>query len=287
MNKKINKALDSLIPRGGVKPNTIHINLPTYLSRISNLNRKVLGTEYRFKQWTQLCDEHKIDFDKALNSSKKINFPNSNFKTFYISLVNIKLENEFESLLYSISGTLTALTRVIACFLEGATDFQSHSSLKKILAKYKKFSGIELIVTNARNSWAKDLTGRRDAAAHYIALSIQSSISRSNTNKSLSKKKLTKIGISKEVIQSISVWENLLPVLGGAQQTSMFGTDDVGNKQEIHKLLDKRNRLILQIDTPLPKKPELIDGEKYVKFIYKNYLTYLNEILSTLKNQLR
>lgn len=282
MDQELTQLIDSLIPRGGVKPDSIYVRLEDYLCRMSNFNRKLLGTEYRMQQWTALCKEHKIHFDNAIKFFDSLEIHETKkYKTFNHSLRDIRLENEFETLLYSISTTLSSLVRVIACFIQNATNFHSHSKLSNLLAKHKGFEDIKSIVTDAYKLWANELTDRRDAATHNIALSVNSSIVVSKTDTVRLNKSVVRVGITKEPLKYNSLWDDNLPVIGGANLLSKYG-----DNQEIHELLDKEERVIVRREVPLPAKPELIDGEEYVESLYKNFIEYVRMLLLSLKNRI-
>jgi hypothetical protein len=287
MDKTIRKILDALIPRGGRTPNCIHVSLEDYLSRLSNLNRKLAGTRYRMIRWNAVCKEHKMSFDKEVNSVELLkSFQTSKVKTASYSTRSAAIENEFEVLLYSITSTLATLTRVVACFLKGSTQIHSHSKLPNILSKHQGFEKSQSIVANACSSWANELTERRDASTHYITLSAISSILYSKSDALPTKKTILRFGVAKKSVKYVSLWEDELPTLGGYNYKSMI-SEESGNKQETHELLDMKMRMIVRRDTPLPTKPELVDGEKYVRGMYKSFQKYVSILLSSLKPRLR
>lgn len=278
MRKKIDIILDSLVPRDGETPECIYISLEEYLSRLSNLTRKLRGVNHRMKCWKAICKEHRMEFDRVANSRNNLKLPKSG--KFGYSLIDPRLENEFEVLLYSILSTLSALTRVVACFLKSSTDFHSHSKLPTILLKHEKLKQSQLIVANACNLWADELTARRDAATHYVALTVTSSFERSKSNSSSLKKTVSRIAISKKPLKYVSLWEDILPTLGGSQHTSII-YDESSDIKEEHELLDKKNRLIVRRNSPLPNKPEVIDGEKFVQSLLKKFDEYVITLLSS------
>ncbi len=281
MNKEIEKLLDRLIPRGGETPNCIHVSLEEYLSRVSNLNRKLQGVKHRMNCWTELSEEHLKRFDETAGKRfKGDKIDESRITRMSFSLRDTRLENEFEMLLYSISCSLAALTRVIASFIKGSPDFHSHSKLSTLLLRHEEFKNIQETVTKALNSWAEALTERRDAATHYIALSVASSYENFKNN-SASAVTISKIGISKKPLKYVSLWEDEVPVIGGAQHTSIV-FDNSSEVKEEHKLLDAQNRLIVQRDSQLPKKTELIDGGVFVANLYKDFQGYVEVVLSYL-----
>ena len=192
MCKKIDQLIDSLVPRGGERPNSIHVSLEEYLSRLSNFNRKLKGVNYRMDCWTLICKEHKAKFDEKANSKEIENIfleqGNSKKMTFYYPLREIRIENEFEMLLYSITSTLSTLSRVIACFIKGSTQIHSHTKLPDILLKQNEFKQLHSMVARASGSWTKDLADRRDASTHYIALGITSSLTHSKAGSHTTKK---------------------------------------------------------------------------------------------------
>lgn len=286
MDKQTEILLDSLIPRGGIPPSGIHVDFEVYLSRLSNLYRKLQGVSYRLDCWNAICYQHLKNFDRIVERSD-IPVP-TKYQKFKWSraLRDTKVENEFEMFLYSISSALTALTRVVACFLKGSTDFKSHAKLPSALLPYPELNESLSLINNALDSWARELKGRRDAAAHYIALAVESSIENSKLDPPSSTKNIVSIGITKVPVKFVSIWEDLIPTLGGSGKQSFF-SEDSGLKKETHTLLDFQNKIIIECKLPLPPKPELIDGAKYVQDLYYHFTDYVNKLLTSLKPRLQ
>ncbi len=173
------------------------------------------------------------------------------------------------------------MTRVVACFLKNSTDFHSHSKLPATLLRHERLKQSQLIVANACSLWADELTARRDAATHYVALTVTSSFERSKTNSSSIKKTVSRISISKTPLKYVSLWEDTLPTLRGSQHKSIIYGDSNGKKEE-HELLDMEERIIVRRNSPMPEKPEVVDGEKFVKSLLKNFDDYISKLLSSL-----
>jgi hypothetical protein len=285
MDSKIRQIIDRLVPRGGEKPGSIHVSFEDYLSRLANFNRKLAGIRYRMLCWSAICEEHKIKFDKMnslADSLKAFDADKPKITKLLYSSRDISLENEFEILIYSLTSTLSALTRVVACFLEKSTDLHSHSKLSTVLSKYKDFESSYLVVNNANTSWVKELTERRDAATHYIALSITASIIHSKPKSSPKEKKVLRVGITKKPIKYASIWEDEVPTSGGSTRTTI--TYD--NGMEKHELMDLEREIVIRRDKPLENIPELIDGEEYIQNLYKDFQVYIKELLESLANKM-
>jgi hypothetical protein len=286
MDNQINLLLDKLIPRGGDKPTIIQISFEEYLSRLSNFNRKFTGLMYRMECWDKLCKNHKEKFDKGLVSQLlRQSVEESKFKktTMSYSLRDIKLENEFEAVLYSMTSVLNVLTKIVACFLEGSTQIHSHTKLPSTLLKRKDFEQLHIIVSNAANAWGRQLTERRDAATHYIALSITSTVSHSKSDNVLLTNNELKIGIPKTSTKYNSLWEDDLPTYGASEHVAT--KYDTGS--EIHELNDSDGNLIVKRESHLPDKPELIDGENYIQDLYNGIKIYIKDVFTWLSIKLK
>lgn len=281
MNNDIRLLLDNLVPRGGEKPTTIYVSLEEYLSRLANFNRKIAGTNYRINCWEKICEENKVEFEKRLNSADNWNaFAKTDLKitNTSISSRDSRLENEFEVLLYSITSTLSSLTRIVVCFLKGSTQVHSHSSLSNILLKYPDFNTTQTIVLNACNLWADELTTRRDAATHYIALSATSFIQHSKSESNTIDRSFSQIQIPKYSTKYNSLWEDELPTLGGSSFVKM--TYDTGD--EINELKDSSGATIVKREKPLEKKPEFIEAQEYVQNLCCYFEEYIKGVFSSL-----
>ena len=68
--EKINKLLDSLVPRGEKQRPSLHVSIEEYLSRLANLNRKLIEVKYRMECWERISSEHTQRFKKISKSSK-------------------------------------------------------------------------------------------------------------------------------------------------------------------------------------------------------------------------
>jgi hypothetical protein len=281
MINDIRLLLDDLVPRGGVKPTTIYVSLEEYLSRLANFNRKISGTHYRIGCWKKICEENQGKFQKDLDFADKWNaFAKSDLKlrSTSFSSRDSRLENEFEMLLYSITSTLSSLTRIVVCFLKGSTQVHSHSSLSKILLKYPDFNTSQIIVLNACNLWADELTKRRDAATHYIALSARSFIQHSKSESSIIERNFSQIQIPKYSTKYNSLWEDELPTLGGSCFVKI--TNDLG--AEINEIRDSNGVTIVKREQPLEKRPEFIEAQKYVENLCSYFEEYIKSILGSL-----
>ena len=281
MTNDIRLILDNLVPRGGIKPTTIYVSLEDYLSRLANFNRKIAGTHYRINCWEKICNENQVEFEKRLNSTNSLDaFTRTDLKVATISSSSrdSRLENEFEMLLYSMTSTLSSLTRIVVCFLEGSTQVHSHSSLSKILLKYPDFIQSHTIVLNACNLWADELTTRRDASTHYIALSATSFIQHSKSELNTIEKSFCQIQIPKYPTKYNSLWEDELPTLGGSSFSKI--TYDTGD--EINELKDFNGVTVVRRERPLEKRPEFIEAQEYVKNLSSYFEEYIKNILSSL-----
>lgn len=280
MISDIDNLIDKLVPRGGDKPDAIHTSLEEYLGRLSSLNRKISGTKYRMQSWQTICQDHKSEFKKRVNSLDLLKMhENATFKSLTItfSSTDVRVENEFEMLLYSLISTLNTLTRVIACFLKGSTQIHSHSKLPDILLKHADLKSCYRIAFAAANSWAGELTIRRDAATHYIALLTDSTIKHSKAASTGFNTTILHVGIPKVPTKHISIWTDQLPTKGGSKSTIMHGTEG----EQLLELRDHQENLIVQREQPL-QPVELIDGEQYIGNVYESFKKYIIEILNLL-----
>jgi hypothetical protein len=275
MTEDIAKAIDNLVPRGGIAPACITVPLEDYLSRLSNLNRKLYGVKHRCQCWNAQCEEHLSQFEKQIGfdvkklSTKKIN-------KFSYSLRNTQIENEFEALLYSFTNALTSLTRVIACFMN-TSNFHSHSRLSKVLKDNSRLAHILETVTKARIDWTDELTQRRDASTHYITLSVVSTIDSTINEGELNQVK-TRVGIPKTSQKFLSLWNDEIPTIGGSSTTVLT----YENGTQMRELKDKNEQLILRREGTFHTVDETIDGIEYSITITRHFQSYILKILEGL-----
>jgi len=65
---KIDIIFDQLIPRNSVSNPKIVIDIKEYLSRLSTLKRKYLGSLYRYDVWQDVVNIHKQNLEKHIKS---------------------------------------------------------------------------------------------------------------------------------------------------------------------------------------------------------------------------
>ena len=286
----VEKCIDDLIPRGGKKLDQITVSLEDYLSRVAMLNRKIQGVKYRKSCWDRITDEHLVKFEKMDHKSPKKNIegviPKSGKMTYTFSLRDIRLENEFEVLVYSVHSSITMLTRLISAFLSGKTDLHSHSKLQKSLNTTEDWPVLSAIVNKACHEWIDDLTERRDAATHYVSLTATSSVTIETDKSSGTKVQRNRVSIPKQPLKFVSVWWDDIPVLGGTLHSSTMVTNNDGSIIEAHGFFDVRGDLLVRRNANLPELPELIDGRKYTYNLIRNYENYIVEIASELAKKI-
>jgi len=286
----VEKCIDDLIPRGGKKPNQIAVSLEDYLSWVAMFNRKIKGVRHRKSCWDRITDEHLVKFEKMDHKSPKKDIkgviPKKGKMTYTFSLRDIRLENEFEVLIYSVRSSLTMLTRLISAFLKSKTDLHSHSNLQKSLNTAKNWPALSAIVNEACHDWIDDLTKRRDAATHYVALTATSSLTIESERSNVIKVQRNTVSIPKQPLKFVSVWWDDIPVLGWASHSSTAVTNDDGNIIEAHGLFDGTGNLLVRRNTSLPELPELIDGREYCDNLMRNYENYFVKVASELKTKI-
>ena len=285
----IEECIDKLIPRGGEKPDQIFVSLEEYLSRISMFYRKVQGVKYRKECWDTIIKNHldkfnKKDHRRIKNQDEEIIQKNAKMYSSF-GLRDIKLENEFEVLIYSICNSLSMLAKLISAFRRGEIDLHSHSKLQNNLNKNNDWPSLSAVVNKACHEWIDDLTMRRDAATHYVALTTISSVTTEIDKSNVKENQRNRVSIPKQPLKYISVWWDNIPVLGGASQSSRSLECNDGNRIEAHCLFDAENNLLVRRNSNLPELPELIDGGEYVESLIKNYENYIKKIASELSRR--
>ena len=253
-------------------------------------NRKIKGVMHRKSCWDRITKEHLLKFEKMVqkNSNKNIEglIPRKGKMTCTFSIRDIRLENEFEVLIYSVRSSLTILTRVIAAFLKGKSDLHSHSKLRESLIKTQNWPKLSAIVNKACHEWIDDLTNRRDTATHYVALTATSSSTIEIEDSNAIKVQTNRVSIPKQPLKYVSVWWDDIPVLGGASHSSTSVTNPDGNIIEAHGLFDGTGNLLVRRNTHLPKLPELIDGKEYCNNILRTCEDYFVKVASELKTRI-
>lgn len=206
--------------------------------------------------------------------------------TYTFSLRDIRLENEFEVLIYSVRSSLTMLTRLISAFLKGKTDLHSHSKLQKILNSSDDWPVLSAIVNEACHNWINDLTKRRDAATHYVALTATSSLSIKIEKPNVTNVQKNTVSIPKQPLKFVEIWWDDIPVLGGTLHSSTTVTNNDGNIIEAHGLFDGAGNLLVRRNTKPSELPELIDGREYCNNLIKSYEEYFVKVASELKTKM-
>lgn len=281
MDKDILQLLDGLVPRGGKAPVCLHVTLEEYLARVANLYLKISGVDHRREAWTVLSKEHLDRFEKS--AAKLFNRDlDSKFDTRGYALSDRRLANEFEMLMYSINSALEMLTRVVASFLNGATDTKRHSKMADLLAEHPQLDAIRQAVEDNSRQWIGEMKERRDAATHYIGLGIRSAKGTSTKDQSGNANYEVSVSIPERASKKTnSVWNEDLPIAGGTEVMSLR----LGPGVELQGLFDSSKQLILVRERTV-EEVKMMDGGVYVDVLYAHFQEYLKAILGMLVNQL-
>jgi hypothetical protein len=276
-------AIDAAIPRDGVVLASLAVSLEEYLSRLGSLKGKVFSVRYRLEQWEKLSEEHLSSLSKLTLSEVPLDgLPPGASASVSISLYDTRLDAEFEALLFAIRSGLDVLARVIASHFKGATDNKSYRRLRELLARYPECASASQAVERAWSNWAEDLTERRDAAGHYIALSVKSvkqQTFRANDN-TVSKNEVL-VGIPERgTKRNPSIWwDPSGPFVGGASHPKTEVRYADGTTVEAHGIFDSTGSLIVRRDGPIPAPPPMIDGNHYARSVAECFNQHVAEVL--------
>ena len=276
---RLDQYLDMLIPRGGIQPLYLYVSLEEYLSRLAVLSRKIDGVRHRKEQWDRLVGEHLVKFQGLNSEWQKLSdkIPELN-GVLSCSLRDIRVENEFEVILYSICGTLTALTKVVATFLKGNEKIHSHSKLSSILSLHG-WDSLASIVSKASNEWVEDIVSRRDAATHYVALTAESVLSYPTIGNASQKPYTLGVAITKKPIKYMPLWLDNVPVIGGTANLTTHAND---YSWMIKDIRDRNDQIIIKRSGKPPLLPEMIDGREYVNAAIQRLEDYIADVLKEL-----
>lgn len=221
----------------------------------------------------------------SLNKSNE-DLPFKNIKLVYsFHLRDTRLENEFEVFIYSLRNTLTMTTKLISSFLSGRTSIHSHSKLRENLNKTGDWPILVELIHLACENWIDELTDRRDAATHYVALTATSSLSSEFQKPNDHKTQQNTVSIPKKPLKYVSLWWDHIPTIGGTSTTSSTITNSDGDsieKIEKYELFDNEENLLVTRECKPPDIPESIDGIKYCNDLMQNFASYFIEISSEL-----
>jgi hypothetical protein len=276
---RLDELLDVLVPRGGTQPSYLCVSLEDYLSRLAVLSRKIDGVRHRKEQWDKIVDEHLSKFQDLKSEWQKLSNKVPELNGFLsCGLRNIRVENEFEVILYSICGTLSALTKVIATFLKGNERMHSHSRLPSVLLHHD-WGSLADIVSKALYEWIEDVVCRRDAATHYVALTAESMLGYPMRGNTSQKPDILGVAITRKPIKYVPLWLDNVPVIGGTSTLSTFASD---NSWMIKDIRDTNDQLILQRSGEPPLLPEMIDGREYINVTVRRLEDYIADVLREL-----
>jgi len=293
----IDRLFDQLVPRNNVRNSKIVIEKQEYLSRLSTLKRKYLGVEYRYENWRKVVEVHNEEFkdlkERFRNLEKLDKEERELENTRYsrssgFAKRDLKVENEFEVFISSVSSLLDVLVRFIASFLKGSESCHSISKIEKILKNKQGFKKIYNIISVANKKWLNELKVRRDSSTHYIMISAHSKYSYTQ-ELSEEYEKTIKIGIPQYPIKgkSVSIWDEDIPVIGGHRMGSCNLKTNEENEIEEHEIFDATGRSIYRYNGRLYNEQDLIDGETYLKNIMKNLDAFIFIILRQLSKKVK
>jgi len=214
---------------------------------------------------------------------KKITEYENYSRDFSLSFRDLKVENEFESYLSTVSSLFNVLARFISSFLKGSERCHSLSKIHKITKDKAGFKKLSKLIENAKNSWIDDLKIRRDSTTHYVMVSAHSKY---NLKENSSGKKESTVIVSIPKLptkgKSIPVWLEDIPVTGGQRLCSERIRFNNNSEIEAHEIFDSLGRSVLRHNEKINTNFDLIDGEQYVCNIRNNLETFTCEILMNL-----
>lgn len=285
MNKGIDYYFDAVIPRGLKDQPNIFVSHSDYLSRLANFNSKYLGVKYRKEQWDKFSANHINSFKKKIkNIQRSEKLEKDMVLSSSFAYRDTRTENEFEMIIYSINCTLSALSYVISSLLTGKTKIHSHSSLAKVMNDNNDIPSLSKLVRSNFIDWAHEVKLRRDVAAHYIALLLKSRIDQKQKGNNIISKSKLYLAIPKTVRKYNVVWEQDIPVLGGAIFKS-FSVVTSTEEETTREILDKNNKVIFRSNLKAEPEIELIDSIEYINSVYKKLEEYIVGALKILKTK--
>jgi|SRR6056297_511860 len=287
MKKTVSYHIDRNIPRSTTDQPNIPVGQREYLSRLANLNSKFLGVVHRKKQWDRYTSEH---LDRIAKISQKddlsrySDLPENSIITISIEHRDVRLENEFNSLIYSISSTLSALTYVISSFIKGCSTMHSHSSLVKLLSKDNKDPELSELVIKNDEDWIDELKTRRDTATHYVSLLLKSKFIRKIENNEITNTENI-LGIMTNPVKRNFLLHEDIPLLDGTKHKSQI-IENNGIKEIKNQIFDINGNLVYECNSENNEDIELSNARIYIDNIYENLESYIIKVLSNLNKRL-
>lgn len=281
----IDLALDALVPRAGaLAKSSVHVALEEYLARISSLGRKCQGLQYREESWKSLLEDVRRRFERLCGGDRvpsTAGLPDGAVMQIRVSMADQRVESEFEAVLFGIRSTLDVLARLLAAHCRGMTDLHSFHRLVERVPPDLASTPVGKIVQQSWEQWASDLTDRRNAAGHYVALSMRSEQLTTARPGITATRERVFLGIpAKPTRASVSVWETGLPFSSG-NVSKVVSLED--RTVEAHGIFDGSGRLVVRRNGPLPDAPEMIDADEYVTACFQNARRLVEDALRGLR----
>ncbi|WP_022950904.1 hypothetical protein [Leucothrix mucor] len=284
-----------IIPRSkGDQPN-IYVDQQNYLSRLANLKSKYIGVEHRKEQWDFYTSSHLKEINAktfySLKPSSLSELPEGSVVTRSFKYRDIRLENEFQAIIYSISSALSALTYVITSFVKGSQSLHSHTKLIKILLKTSDNSILSRLIIESGESWYDELKVRRDTGTYYVSLLLKSTLEHTILDGEEFFETKSILSLMKYPVKKNFLLLDDIPLLDGSEMKSKSSV--INGKVELEEqVLDINKQVVYQsnsqkIDPIDPIDPiELIDGISYINNICFELESYVIKVLEELNKKI-
>ncbi len=277
--------LTALLPREGNKPGLkVLVSEEEYLARLASLGRKYQGVRHRHDEWGRHLTEARERFDRFREQSLDIDgLPEGAVAGVAVSFCDTRIENELEALLFAIRSTLDVLARLVAAHIPGKDGLKSYHKLRDVLHRDAN-GALAQAIDAAWRGWIEDMTERRDAAGHYVALSVRSEVRTTGAAASPPTTERVFVAIpATGTKESISIWWTGLPLEVVNASTSYQPSG--GSKIEAHGLFDTDGSLIIRRNGPLPALPGMTNADEYVETLVNSLTEHLTLILQILARE--
>lgn len=278
----VDRALRILIPRDGVKPGLpAVVTDEEYLARLASVGRKYHHVRYRLERWDWIVSQARSAFDAIDRTPPSWKgLPDNATAGSAFSVADLRLDAELEAMLFALRGGLDVLARLVAAHVPGIEGVHSYRRLCSALEGKALSSALSPLIERAWTDWVADLTERRDAAGHYVALVVRSEVRHQTSGDGGTSSEESFVAIPELGSRaSISIWHSGLPL---HTQTAATAVTRGASTIEAHGMFDDMGRLIVRRNGPLPQLPPMIDGDLYVRSAVAKLENHLCRVLGVL-----
>jgi hypothetical protein len=129
-------AIDRMVPRDDAMWGEIEVSREEYLARLASLRCKFHSVRHRKEQWSLFATRARETFEAMVERGVgEGDLPAGGVTVSGFSTTDMRVDAEFEAMLFAVRSGLDTLARVIGAFLSGHRELKSYRAAVGIVER--------------------------------------------------------------------------------------------------------------------------------------------------------